>query len=261
MLSGLIDRWYIKNPRLRRSVTTMLEGEREVAIELLGRSLTVHSVKEHGYLRASRLATRSSVFRDEAAVLLSLAALLPTCDAFVDIGANVGLFSTTLAGLKPLCPHVRFYAFEANPDTFARLKQNAVPLGVEAHNMALSDHAGTLSFVSGAVSHVFTTTEHRSAYNLDGAIELPCQRLDALPIAGDRVLLKIDVEGQELDVLKGATALFDAGRVRAVYLDGYEDPAVASFLSDRGFLFHDGRTLAPVTPPVFSLLAIRPATA
>src|SRR4051812_41726584 len=89
MLSGLIDRYYIKQPKLRRAVTTLLEGDAPRKIALLGEEFTVSPVKEHGYLRASRLAARSSVFRDEVPILLSLASILPSADAFVDIGANV----------------------------------------------------------------------------------------------------------------------------------------------------------------------------
>ena len=70
-------------------------------------------------------------------------------------------------------------------------------------------------------------------------------------------MLKIDVEGQELDVLRGAERLFSSGRVRAVYIDGCAaGRAVEEFLTRRGFSLFDGRTLEPTTGGVFSLLAL-----
>ena len=43
-----IDRYFLKQPRLRRFVTRLLEGERERDVPLLGTPLRVHPIKEHG---------------------------------------------------------------------------------------------------------------------------------------------------------------------------------------------------------------------
>ena len=42
--------------------------------------------------------------------------------------------------------------------------------------------------------------------------------------------MKIDVEGQELEVLLGAKKYFDGCKVKALYLDDYKDPRVRDFL-------------------------------
>lgn len=68
----------------------------------------------------------------------------------------------------------------------------------------------------------------------------------------------MDVEGQEWAVLQGAADLFAAGRVKAVYLDGYEDkPAIEAFLRKNGFTFWDMPTLVRVDTCHFGLLALR----
>ena len=256
MSHPIIDRLYIKNPRLRRWVTTLLEGKGEQQVELFGSKLTIDVVKEHGYLRASRLARRSSLFRDEIAVLMSLSAVLDDVDTFIDIGANVGLFSVMLSKIRQVRP-LECHAFEANPDTYARLQKNAAAHGVIAHNVALSNEDGEKRFVAGAVSHVFTTVEHQSAYSLPAeTMTLPCRRLDGFSFRGHALALKIDVEGQEREVLQGAEALFD--RVRVVYVDGFSDHAIIDMLRARGFAFYDGRSLAPTASgKVFSLLALK----
>jgi hypothetical protein len=130
---------------------------------------------------------------------------------------------------------------------------------VEAHNIALSDHRGTLFFVDGAVSHVFTTVENASAYNIRAnPISVPCVRLDEMEIAGNSIVLKIDVEGQEDQVLRGAQGLLEAGRIKAVYIDGFKNKVVLQTLRANGFHLLDGRTLAPAGDDVFSLLARKP---
>lgn len=257
---SFLHRFFFTRPKLRRFVTRLLEGDRELDVSLLGAKLRVHSVKEHGYLRTSRIAATSTLLRDELPVILNLAALLSDGDTFLDIGANAGIYVFTLARMRALLPRTRYHAFEANPDTFSRLAVHASEMGVDAHHIALSDHEGTLQFIGGAVSNVFTTTENASFYSLAGGqpVAVPCKRLDQFDIAGDSFILKIDVEGQEMAVLGGAADFFAKNRVKAVYLDGYKDKAVENFLRDRGFLFLEGKTLAPTQGGVFSLLALHP---
>jgi hypothetical protein len=116
----LIDRYFVKQPKFRRLITRLLYGDREQDVDLLGASVRIHTIKENGYLRASRMIAGSSLLRDELAILINLAALFRDGDTFVDIGANVGIYSLTLARTHRILPRTRFYAFEANPDTFSR---------------------------------------------------------------------------------------------------------------------------------------------
>lgn len=256
MIRRLIDRYFIKQPRLRRWVTKLIEGDQETDIELFGTKLRINTIKENGYLRAARKSKSSSTLQDEIPVLLNLCALLEDGDSFVDVGANVGLFAKTIARMGALLPNLHVYAFEASPDTWSRLNyQAAAPLKVQ--QLAVSDHAGNLKFVRGAVSHVFTTLERKNAYSIETETEtVDCARLDSMVFEGNSLVIKIDVEGQELSVLEGARGLFDAKRIKAVYLDGYDDdPRVLEFLSAYNFSFVNGRNLSDDL--CFSLLAVR----
>jgi hypothetical protein len=69
--------------------------------------------------------------------------------------------------------------------------------------------------------------------------------------------MKIDVEGCEWEVLQGAMGLFQANRVRVLYLDDFKDARVTSFLDRYKFRFYNGRTLAPATNQTRHLLAIK----
>jgi FkbM family methyltransferase len=204
MLNFLIDRLVIKRPAVRRALTRLLWQDKSSFLQLLGADIFANTIRENGYYRAEKSARSASLWRDEIPVLLNLAMLLDDGDTFIDVGANVGIYSAVLARCVRLGHSVRFYAFEANPDTFLRLTKTLEQTPVEAINLALSDHRGTLSFVDGAVSHVFTTVENASAYNLrDSVTSVPCERLDQVGIVGQSIVLKIDVEGQEKQVLSG----------------------------------------------------------
>jgi FkbM family methyltransferase len=250
-------------PRVRRLLTRMVAGDRDMQVNICGTKLQINSAKEHGYLRVQRLLQWSTSFtlQHEINVLLNMCLLLEDGDTFVDVGANVGLYACTLARRLKLRPGKnRVYAFEPNPDTFGRLKLSADALGIEAVMCAVSDHAGTLEFVSGAVSNVFTSVDRANHFHLlDEKQSVPCRRLDEIEMEGEKFVLKIDVEGQELSVLKGATKLFDANRVKAVYIDGYEDPGIEEFLRARGMRLFDGLTLLPLEGKGNYLLALKDA--
>ena len=257
-VSGLIDRWFIKQPKFRRALTRLIVADRDLEVALFGTSIQINSRKEHGYLRAFRKARSTSLLNDEAGVIVSLASILEEGDTFVDVGANVGIFVATLARARYVWPTTRFYAFEANPDTYERLCKTVAGLNVDTFELALSDHDGELTFVEGAVSHVFTSVAHATTYNIPSATrKVRCARLDTIPIHGNSIILKIDVEGQEEEVLRGAETFFAKGRVKAVYLDGYNSQEVPRMLRDWGFTFYDGRSLKPLATPGFSLLALK----
>jgi FkbM family methyltransferase len=254
----LIDRYFIKKPLVRRFVTKLLAGDRERQVTLLAGDYVVHTVREHGLFRASRLARTCSLFRDELPVLIHLAGLLRDEDTFLDIGANIGVFAANFAGFRAIFPGLRVYAFEPNPDTAARLRANVEPLGVEVFSVALSDRNGTLEFVDGAVSSVFSTVENASSYSIAGERRVcQCRRLDDLVIQGRSLVMKIDVEGHEWEVLQGAIGLFQANRVRALYLDDFKDARIVAFLDQYEFRFFNGRTLKPATDQTRHILAIK----
>lgn len=251
-----IDRFFIKQPNVRRAVTRVLEGDSDRQVDVCGTSLIVNTVKEHGYLRAARIAERSSLFRDEVAVVINLAFVLGDGDTFVDVGANVGFYSRTVSRLARLTGSLPVYAFEPNPDTFMRLTRD-LPVNVKAEQIAISDRNGKLEFIEGSVSHVFAVTSPSAFRPATQTVSVACRRLDECEIDGDSLVVKIDVEGHEREVLAGAAGLFDTHRVKAIYLDGYTDPSIVPFLASYGFSLLDGRTLEPLQRNSWALLALR----
>lgn len=128
-------------------------------------------------------------------------------DGFVDVGANIGVFSV-LAG-RLVGEAGRVVAVEASPDLHRRLVGHARLNGlrnVRALNAAVSDRRRSLTFVlassrnTGANSIVPYDGPAESSFETE-ALPLP-DLLDPAELAAARVI-KIDVEGAEGGVVRG----------------------------------------------------------
>jgi len=139
----------------------------------------------------------------EPGVSACLRRLLQPGMVFCDVGANLGVF--TLMAARQVGPQGRVFSFEPVPDNFAILRRNVeanhyanvvcIPKAAAQHNgksrLFLSRFCGSHSLVGGP-------TEYRGEF-----LEVETVRLDSVP-GLDRIdVLKIDVEGAELEVLEG----------------------------------------------------------
>jgi FkbM family methyltransferase len=140
----------------------------------------------------------------------------------VDVGANFGMFTLRVRGMSQL-PLV---CFEPSPFVFALLQTTVERnrmAGVELRNEACGAGAGSIHFKPDINGHIAAAGEA-------GAIEVPVVALDEVFGAGRRVsFLKIDCEGFELQVLRGARRLLERGRpvlfveIHPWYLQRYGD--------------------------------------
>lgn len=131
---------------------------------------------------------------------------LPEKGAVVlDVGANIGLFTLFLVHKYGRSRFSEIHLFEPNPDTFERLKRNLAANGLEdlcrAHRLALSDRAGTVYMEAPRGYSVLSTISDA------GTVPVECKTLDAWraetgPESVD--LFKVDVEGHEMPLLRGA---------------------------------------------------------
>lgn len=252
----LMWRFVNRNPRLRRLLLSTVPN-RDEDVVLFGSRLRVNAREEIGYARAAKLAQRSAVMRDESGVLATLCLLLEPGDTFIDVGANVGLYSAVIARAKRnIYGRMKMYAFEPNPDTVRRLRETLKGEDVEIFDCALSNRDGELEFCEAAGSCSFGVKSRANPFQISGrTLRLAARRLDTIEIAGDSIVLKIDAETHEREVVEGASGLIRAGRLKAVYVDGYEDRLLPDYFRSAGFELFDGRTLAPGVP-AHSLLAI-----
>jgi len=118
----------------------------------------------------------------------------------LDVGANIGVFS--LAAAKRF-PDAAIYAFEPSPDAYSRLVRNLDLNGaanVTPINRAVYSKCSTMGFSSeGSTSTGFVTGGGVLTVQTVTLDEF-CSRTAIRQIG----LIKIDVEGAEVEVLKGA---------------------------------------------------------
>ncbi|MGQ0652115.1 MAG: FkbM family methyltransferase [Betaproteobacteria bacterium] len=137
--------------------------------------------------------------------------------AAVDVGAFIGTHSVYMA---KFCGLAAVLSFEANPSTFPHLLHNLAANGVaavvDARNKALGARRGTASIVSSDPAN-----QGASSVGMDASGLLPIVNVSTLdeeigsfiPQRAERVsTIKIDVEGAEIEVLKGAARVIERYR-------------------------------------------------
>lgn len=247
----------VKNPEFRLWLTKLFVRDTNAYVEIAGSKIYANTINEIGYIRAAKNADSNIVFRDEMAAIINIALIISPQDTFIDIGANVGLYSSIIGRLQQVYPGMKFYAFEANPETGEKLKRTLLDKNTTVEIWGLSDSEKTIPFAKGAVSGVFGALTNASYnQNSNWIVNISTRRLDSFTLDGQSMILKIDVEGHEWEVLQGASNFFNENRIKAVYLDGYNDERIPSFLNDYGFVAFDGRSLSNTPNQSYSMLYI-----
>lgn len=131
-----------------------------------------------------------------------------TDDVFYDVGANVGTHSCFLGSIAS-----QVVAIEPHPGTAARLRENLKRNNIAAriYELALSDETGTTELVqprdtsddlgSGEFS-IHNTDEGAHSWTVETIRGDELVARDELPIP---TVVKIDVEGAEINVIDGFT--------------------------------------------------------
>ena len=155
---------------------------------------------------------------------------LPGPVTLIDIGADIGLFSLKLLADCPSVSHV--VAFEPNSSGFPWLQFNLsqLPKGIrgQAIPSGIADFQGRGRLaIPEARFSPGVETNHTQFFlepSPDGPIEVTTIDALKLPVAGS-VVIKVDVEGGELAVLRGATQTISATPNSIVVIEAH--PAVA----------------------------------
>ena len=168
----------------------------------------------------------------EADLMKLLARTLAPGGVFVDVGANVG-FHTLLAS-QLVGPAGTVVAVEPAPWTLALLRANVWRHGSQAvvQPVAASDVAGTVRLELEA--------EHRSGAHLgDTGVAVDARPLDELvpDVAVD--VLKVDVEGAEPLVLRGATAMLARSPALIAVVEFRDEPHLSGESPEQVLAFYE----------------------
>lgn len=139
---------------------------------------------------------------------------------FFDCGADIGTFSALICSQTP---HVaRLIAFEPNPDVAEFMKHNISRLGVpsEAITKAVSCFEGT-----GRLDVPPYDSSDQSRFLVPGNGPIEVVTIDSFGVRSGDVAIKVDVEGGELEVLKGAAQTILSARKCAISLEVHREVA------------------------------------
>jgi FkbM family methyltransferase len=153
-------------------------------------------------------------------------------DLFADVGANVGSYTILASGVVGC----RTVAFEPDPASAATLERNVklkkVNDRVEIRIAAVGERPGVVRFSTGldTLNHVVDSAEETGR-------NVSIETLDHVFISNRQIpaLIKIDVEGYEAEVLRGAKAVLAASELKAVLTEN-RSPSVIEMLKCAGMI-------------------------
>ncbi|MBP2486001.1 FkbM family methyltransferase [Rhizobium leguminosarum] len=134
-----------------------------------------------------------------------------------DIGANIGIYTRMFSALTGTTGHV--HAFEPAPANFEKLEATVHGLkNVSLRHAAVGEDTGTIKlYVSNELN-----VDHRTFDSGDrrASIDVPLVKLDDYFLPGQQVdFIKIDVQGYELSVLKGAERVLRENRDIRIFME------------------------------------------
>jgi len=162
----------------------------------------------------------------------------------IDVGANIG-YNSIRAALRA-GPRGRVVAVEPTPDTLAVLRHNIAASGlanIDIAPVAAGSIAGEQDFfVRGARSAVNSLFPESRYASVTRVLRVPVMRLDDL-VNGEADVVKIDVEGAELEVLEGMPRILSVPRVALIVewhpllqqMAGYGPDALPHWFLKRGW--------------------------
>jgi FkbM family methyltransferase len=169
----------------------------------------------------ARMVEPSSARRDrrdnDALVLLLASALSPESSA-IDVGANTGRVLDDIVRLAPLGRHL---AYEPIPDLHSDLVRRFP--SVDVRLCALSDEAGESDFVHVTSHPGYSGLRERSYPGRETLehLRVRTERLDdVLPDGLVPALIKVDVEGAEGGVFRGAAETLERHRPLVIFEHG-----------------------------------------
>ena len=165
-------------------------------------------------LRGSQFSveTVGTIANDQLATTL-ITRICGSHKTFVDVGAHIG---SIIAQVRHADSTIKIVAIEAIPEKIQNLRKR-FPF-VDLHGCAVGETTGEISFFIDTRQSGYSSlarpngTEDKSKVE----IKVPIERLDNLVKAVDVDAIKIDVEGAELGVLRGAVGIL--GKCRPIIM-------------------------------------------
>ena len=244
ILNKIFKPEYFHQPKIafQRLISFQTVVNDEFIIKTLpwGLNIRVRPEEEHG-----KILTTLGVI--DLMVTETLWRLTEPGELAIDVGANIGYMTAILAARVGSSVGGSVWSFEAHPDIFPELKFNVESWQQQLKtvqffpkNIAISEKKGTVQL---QVPNTFTNNRGLASVVavdevVDKSISVESSSLDDLFLGSKEIgVMKLDVEGHELQVLKGAKRLFQQQKIRdCVFEEHNEYPTpVTSFFEDMGY--------------------------
>ena len=168
---------------------------------------------------------------------------------FLDVGADVGTYAISVANRLHRLGEIRVLAFEPSSSSYELLIKNVVDNNlteiVEARQVALGDGSAATATLRFDPREPGGSELNAPLRRGELAQEVMMSTIDAqvnTATLADVVALKLDVEGSEASVLRGATATLAAAQEVLLLAEDFIDPTVVSFLEEAGWSFQNKLT-------------------
>jgi FkbM family methyltransferase len=195
-------------------------------------------------IKISRISPEPPPWRD---IMLAKAQIIRSANPVIfDVGASRGNYAEGYIKIFSPC---KIFCFEPLADCIVALKSRFINnSSVETHQLALSDKTGSADFFCNALDETSSLLPFSPAAEMNwegvdihtnNSIPVECITLDDFleKHAIQQVdILKIDVQGAEMAVLRGAEKALDAGRIKVIFFeiitcDTYKNqPAIQDYL-------------------------------
>jgi len=137
---------------------------------------------------------------------------------FIDIGSHIG---SIISLIKFNNPEVEIFGIEAIPEKVRSLKKRFPE--VTFFECALAEKEGTAAFYVDEEMSGYSSLNKSNSNNKTRTISVELKTLDSLINRDEVDTIKIDVEGAELSVLKGANTLLHKSRPTIMFESGPKD--------------------------------------
>jgi FkbM family methyltransferase len=136
---------------------------------------------------------------------------------FIDIGAHIG---SVVSSVRTQVPSATIIAIEAIPEKAVYLRR--VFPTVQVHQVALGNSEGDVRFYIDTKQSGYSSLSRPADREADTILEItvPMTRLDKLVDSNAIDAIKIDVEGAELDVLRGSLSTITRNRPIIMFESG-----------------------------------------
>lgn len=180
-----------------------------------------------------------SITNDQMATLL-VTKLCSSNKTFIDVGAHIGSIISEVAYHDST---IKICAVEAIPDKVLKLRRKFP--SVELHECAVGDSEGNISFYINTKKSGYSSLGKPIKEQESDTVEITVslKKLDSLISYNDIDIIKIDVEGAELGVLRGSeniittnnpVIMFESGPQQDNKL-GYTKEDMWEFLTDHNY--------------------------